>query len=105
MKNFFHYVGNGLFAATQLWRGKIAKIAKDFRDVTFVIADEMSMQSKMAEFELSESSEDMNVGCYDADGGRYPMAPIEEFDADDIREFITKFKTGEISKIILISLN
>lgn len=54
-----------LFTATQLWRNKVAAVAKDYKDVKFAIANEDEyITSLMKEFGLEESGEEFNIGCF-----------------------------------------
>ncbi|XP_064647427.1 protein disulfide-isomerase A4-like isoform X2 [Lineus longissimus] len=87
--------------ATQLWRLKIAEIAKDFRDITFAVADEDGMSTMFRDFKFDDSGEDMNIGCFDEKEKKYPMAPMEDgFDSSEIRAFLKKFKDGELKPMI-----
>nr|KAG5714339.1 hypothetical protein BaRGS_018556 [Batillaria attramentaria] len=81
--------------ATQLWRRKLAAIAKDYLDITFAIADEDLNSQLFRDFGLVESGEDINLGIV-ADGKKYPIKPMEEYDEDHIREFLDQFKRGEL---------
>ena len=83
-----------MFAATQLWRKKIAAIATEYRDITFAIANEDEYPDICKAMGFDDSGEDMSMGILDAKDNKYPMGPIEEFDADDIREFLDKYKKG-----------
>ena len=83
------------FAATQLWRNKAAKIANNHKEVKFAIADEDEHSHLLAEFGLDDSGEEINIACYGPDGKKFPMEPMEEWDSEDIEEFITKMKKGE----------
>ena len=80
--------------ATQLWRNKIAAIANEYRDIKFAIADEDDQRHALAEFELDDSGEELNIGCYGSDKKKYRMDPMEEYDADDFKEWLDKFKEG-----------
>lgn len=77
-----------------MWRTKIAKIAKDFDNITFAIADEENFKNMLEEFGLGDSPEEINIGCHSMDGKRYPMEPMEEFDSEEIQEFLQKFMKG-----------
>ena len=83
------------FAATQLWRNKAAKIANNHKEVKFAIADEDEHSHLLAEFGLDDSGEEINIACYGPDGKKFPMEPMEEWESEDIEEFITKMKKGE----------
>lgn len=86
--------------ATNLWRTKIAKIAKDFDNITFAIADEENFKNMLEEFGLGDSPEEINIGCHSMDGKRYPMEPMEEFDSEEIQEFLQKFMKGKLKPYI-----
>nr|KAG5714340.1 hypothetical protein BaRGS_018557 [Batillaria attramentaria] len=81
--------------ATQLWRRKLVEIAKDYKDITFAIADEEHNSQLFKDFGLEESGEEINLGIV-ADGKKYPMEPMEEYDEDHIREFLNQFKKGKL---------
>lgn len=83
--------------ATQFWRHKIADVAKDFKDIKFAIADDQEYSaSTMKDFGLDESGEELNIGCF-KDGKKYSMEPMEEYDDDEVREFLKKLQKGKIS--------
>ncbi|KAL8587058.1 hypothetical protein ACOMHN_023448 [Nucella lapillus] len=82
--------------ATQLWRNKIAEIAKDFKEVHFAIANDEDNQELMKDFGMEESSEEMNIGIMDKKK-KYPMEPMEEYDSDQIREFLTLFREAKLA--------
>ncbi|XP_025093712.1 protein disulfide-isomerase A4-like isoform X2 [Pomacea canaliculata] len=81
--------------ATQMWRKKIASIAKDFRNITFAVADEEKNMQMLKELGLEDSSEEINIGIL-ANGKKYPMEPMEEFDPDEVREFLNQFLKGKV---------
>ena len=96
MSNKSFFFQNLLFLlATQMWRKKIAAIAKKYPDITFAIADDDSNAKLMDEFGLGETGEDMNLGIIGKNGKKYGMDSMEEFDSDEIEEFLNKFKKGE----------
>ena len=78
-----------------MWRRKVADIAKDYRDITFAIVDEDDFADQFKEFGFDESGEELNIGCLNAHDKKYPMSPMDEFDSDEIREFINDFKKGK----------
>lgn len=85
---------------TQLWRSKILDIAKDFKDLTFAIANEESNENLLKDLGLDDSGEEMNVGIFGEGNLRYPMPTMEEFDSDEIREFIQAYKAGKLKSKI-----
>lgn len=60
----------------------------------FAIADEDEHSHLMSEFGLDESGEEVNIGCYGPDGKKYPMEPMEEWEDEDVEEFVSKMKKG-----------
>lgn len=76
-----------------MWRKKIASIAKDFRNITFAVVDEEKNMQMLKELGLEDSSEEINIGIL-ANGKKYPMEPMEEFDPDEVREFLNQFLKG-----------
>ena len=85
-----------ILAATQLWRQKIAEIAKDYKGIRFAVADDEKNQQMIKTLGLDESSEEINIGII-ANNKKYPMEPMEEFDSDHIREFLDKFLKGKFA--------
>ncbi|XP_052805252.1 protein disulfide-isomerase A4-like [Mya arenaria] len=82
--------------ATQLWRNKFAAVAKDYKDIKFAIASEEEyINSLMVDFGLADSGEEFNVGCF-KEYRKYKMEPMEEYDDDEIREFLDKLKKGKL---------
>ncbi len=47
------------------------------------------------DFGLDDSGEEMNIGIIDKKNKKFAMEPMEDFDVDDITEFINKYKKGE----------
>ncbi|XP_041365529.1 protein disulfide-isomerase A4-like [Gigantopelta aegis] len=82
--------------ATQLWRQKIAAIAKDYKNITFAIANEDDYQLMLKEFGFDDSGEEMNIGILGKDGKKFPMELMEEFDPDEITDFLNAFQKGKI---------
>ena len=82
-------------SATEFWRQKILKVAKDFKDVTFAIASEEEYEDKLKDLGLDDSGEEINIGCFDDKGRKYKMEPDDEFSEDSLREFIEEFKAGK----------
>ena len=70
------------------------EIAKDERDFTFAIADEDEMNEMFKEFRFDDSGEEINIGILGPKDTKYPMAPMEDFDADQLRDFIISYKKG-----------
>jgi protein disulfide-isomerase A4 len=81
--------------ATQGWRLKFAKIARDFPTLTFAIADEEENEDLFKEFGFDDSGEEVNVGIIGPKERKYAMQPQEEFDSDDVRSFIRRFMKGD----------
>lgn len=87
-------------SATQFWRQKVLEVANDHRDITFAIANEQDFEDQLKDLGLDDSGEEINVGCFDDENGKYRMEPDEEFNEDSLREFVENFKEG---KLILLS--
>ncbi|KAM4688662.1 protein disulfide-isomerase A4 [Discoglossus pictus] len=86
-------------AATQYWRNKILGVAKDFPEYTFAIANEEDYTSELKDLGLSESGEEVNVAIFDNGGKKYAKEP-EEFDSDELREFVLAFKKGKLKPVV-----
>ncbi|XP_005099457.1 protein disulfide-isomerase A4 isoform X3 [Aplysia californica] len=85
---------------TQMWRNKIAAIAKNYPDITFAVADDEEYANLMIDFGLGDSGEEMNFGLIGSDGKKYGMEPMEEFDSEAISEFLDSFKKGKLKPFI-----
>lgn len=82
---------------TQYWRNKILKIANTYKNkYTFAIADEEKLSTLLKEFGLEDSSEDINVGCYDSKGLKYRMEDDDEFTSESFEEFINRLDKGKL---------
>lgn len=81
--------------ATQLWRTKIARIAAEYREITFAIANEEDYPNLMADFGFDESGEEMHIGILTG-SKRFSMEPIEEFDSGAIRKFLSDFRGNKL---------
>ena len=62
--------------------------------MTFAIVNEDDFPAKIKSFGFEDSGEDINIGIMDGKGKTYSMEEMEEFDSDDIRDFISKFNKG-----------
>lgn len=82
-----------LRSMTQFWREKVLRVAKEYPDILFAVADEESFEVKLKEFGLTDSGEDVNVGLYDEQNRRFALVD-EEFSEDSLTEFIEEWKAG-----------
>lgn len=85
--------------ATQFWRNKILEVAKDYRDVTFAIADENTFENELKQLGLDDSGGDVAVGIWGEKNTKYKMEE-DELDDDTLREFVDAFKAGELKPIV-----
>ena len=83
-----------VFPATQFWRKKIAAVANKYPAITFAVADDEANAKMLEGAGLGESGEELNVLLLGADGEKFPMEPMEEYDSDDLKEFLDKYKKG-----------
>lgn len=81
---------------TQIWREKVLKVAKEFKDVTFAISNEDQFSADLEKAGLADSGEEINVVAYDKDEKRYGMEPTDEFDEEVLTEFVKDFTAGKI---------
>ncbi|XP_060073857.1 protein disulfide-isomerase A4-like [Ylistrum balloti] len=86
--------------ATELWRKRVASVAAANKDILFAIADEDDNKRLISEFRLEESGEELNIGCYDSKNRRYKLDDMEEWDDDDVEDFLKKFRKGKLPQII-----
>jgi len=84
---------------TQFWREKVLRVAREFPDITFAVANEESFEDKLKEFGLHESGEDVNVGLYDEQDRKFALID-EEFSEDSLTEFIETWKKGKLKPIL-----
>ena len=92
-----------LQTATQAWRKKFAKIAKDYPSMSFAIADEEDNSELFNEFGFDDSSEEINIGIIGPKDRKYPMEPMEEFESDDVEKFLRTFMKGIFIQSIVSS--
>lgn len=79
--------------ATQIWRKKIANIARNYKDITFAIANEEDHSNLMKDFGFEDSGEDMNIGIM-TEEKRFAMEPMDEFESSHIESFLDDFVSG-----------
>lgn len=82
--------------ATQMWRNKIAEIAKDYKELRFVIANDEASEGVLKLFGLEDSSEEISAGILDG-SKHYPMEAMEEFDEEHIQDFLNRYKKGQLT--------
>ncbi|KAL7645305.1 UNVERIFIED_CONTAM: hypothetical protein RMT77_003691 [Armadillidium vulgare] len=82
--------------ATQIVRKKILPVASKFKDLTFAISNEEEFDDELKNFGLDDSGEDINVGIFGEGNLRYRMEPEEDFESDDLEEFVSKFVKGKL---------
>jgi len=89
---------------TQLWREKVLKIAIEFvkrsENVIFAVADEDQNKALLEKFNLHESAEELNFGCIGADKLFYPMEEFDEWDHDEISDFVKSVLKGKAKAFI-----
>ena len=83
--------------ATQAWRHKFAKIAKEYPSFSFAVADEEENSDLFHDFGFDESSEEVNVGILGPNDRRYPMEPMEEFESDEVMKFLRTYMKGVLT--------
>jgi len=91
-----------LCTATQAWRQKFVKIAKEYPTMSFAIADEEENSDLFEQFGFDESSEEVNVGIIGPKDRKYPMEPMEEFESDEVVKFLKTFMKGVFTVHIFI---
>ncbi|XP_015913469.2 protein disulfide-isomerase A4 [Parasteatoda tepidariorum] len=86
---------------TQLIRKEVVKVAKDYKaKITFAISNENEFEDELNQLGLADSGEDVNVGYYESAKIRYRMEPVEDFSADELREFVRDVLAGNVKKHI-----
>ncbi|XP_033097687.1 protein disulfide-isomerase A4-like [Anneissia japonica] len=86
--------------ATEIWRKKILEVAKDYKDLTFAIADEEEFKDQLKELELDDSGEEISIGIWGDNKKKYRMDPEEDFDEEELKEFIDAWKKGKVDPVI-----
>jgi protein disulfide-isomerase A4 len=84
---------------TQYWREKVLRVAREYPDIQFAVANEESYEEKMKELGLHESGEDVNVGLYDEQERKFALID-EEFSEESLTEFIDTWKKGKLKPIL-----
>lgn len=82
--------------ATQQWLVKFADIAIRHPAIKFAIADEEGNSELFKDFGFDDSAEELNVGILSAGDRKYPMSEMEEYDEEEIEEFIKQFNLGKL---------
>ena len=78
-----------------MWRNKFADIAKDHKDLTFVIANEDDFKEVFSIMGFDDNGEELNVGILGEGDRKYPMEAMDEWDSDSIKDFIEQYKNGK----------
>ncbi|XP_071957938.1 protein disulfide-isomerase A4-like [Antedon mediterranea] len=86
--------------ATEIWRKKLLDVAKDYKDLTFAIADEEEFKDQLKELELDDSGEEISIGIWGNDKKKFRMDPEEDFDDEELREFIDDWKKGKVDPVV-----
>ena len=80
------------------------KIAIEFvkrsENVIFAVADEDQNKALLEKFNLHESAEELNFGCIGADKLFYPMEEFDEWDHDEISDFVKSVSKGKAKAFI-----
>jgi len=84
---------------TQYWREKVLRVAREYPDIQFAVANEESFEEKLKQLGLHESGEDVNVGLYDEQDRKFALVD-EEFSEESLTEFIDSWKAGKLKPIL-----
>ena len=68
---------------------------KRSENVIFAVADEDQNKALLEKFNLHESAEELNFGCIGADKLFYPMEEFDEWDHDEISDFVKSVLKGK----------
>lgn len=52
------------------------------------MSDDEANDADIKSFGFDDSGSDFSIGCYGADGNRYPMEELDEWDQDEVCIFI-----------------
>lgn len=82
---------------TQLIRKEVAKVAKDYKGrITFAVSNEEEFEEDLKQLNLDDSGEDVNVGFFESESIRYRMEPVEDFSAEELKNFIEDVLDGNL---------
>ena len=62
--------------------------------MSFAVADDDENSDLFYQFGFDESSEEVNVGILGPDNLKYPMEPMDEFESDEVENFLKSFMKG-----------
>ena len=82
---------------TQFIRKKVLEVAKEFKgsNLRFAISNEEEFEDEIKALGFEDSGEDVNVGCF-TEKQKFRMKPVEEFETEDLKEFIEDLRTGKV---------
>ncbi|XP_067935563.1 protein disulfide-isomerase A4-like [Watersipora subatra] len=80
---------------TASWRDKLLPIANKYRkDFHFAMSDDEQNNQDVKSFGLDDSGSDFSFGCYGINGDKYPMEELDEWEEEEVEEFLDKVKAG-----------
>lgn len=81
---------------TQFVRKKVLEVAKIYQmsNAKFAICNEDEYAEELRGLNLADVNEDIKVAAYDGQL-KFRMEPMDEFDPDELRDFINKLTTGK----------
>jgi len=93
------YVKNA--KGTNYWRNRVLKVAQNYKDLTFAIANAQSFAGELEEFGL-EVPKDRDatpvVGARDQAGKKYALK--DKFSVETLEQFVKDFKDGKLEPFI-----
>lgn len=83
----------------------MAKVAKDYRGrITFAVSNEEEFEEDLKQLNLDDSGEDVNVGYFESEKIRYRMEPVEDFSAEELRNFVEDVLEGNCFYMNMLSI-
>lgn len=86
---------------TNYWRNRVLKVAQNFKDVTFAIANAQAFGSELDEFGLQvprDRDSPPVVGARDQSGKKYAMK--DKFSVESLEQFVNDFQNGVLEAFV-----
>jgi len=83
---------------TRYWRNRVARVAKQFPEVTFAIAAKSDYNNKMTDWGWKADDDGVHAVAFDAKKNTYKMT--EKFSVDNLQQFVTEFASGSLKPYI-----
>lgn len=76
-------------------RDKVARLARKFKSIRFMIANETQNAQLIKDFHLEDSESETNVVCINEKSKLFIYdKEMDDYDEEEIEEFVSKFSSG-----------